>query len=363
MNSRLKKVWPMLATSLLAFTSVASAADDMQMRNLENRVNALEQRRGTSGMINPPARPVVKDGVDLWIEGEALYMKPTEDGLGFAANSDSTAVIQGDIKNARYPWSWGFRAGAGYNLPHDGWDFFLNWTWLRSSETTSMSATSVFPTELNPDSANASRTALATDAHAHLALQINLLDFEMGREFFVSKWMTIRPHMGVRAGWVHRQYKVHYTGGSVLSTSTLHDNLKNRFSSAGLRGGFDTQFGLGSGWSIFGQMAFSLLYGNQHLRYSENLVTVGGVSTNQGHVRDNWLTVRPMTDFALGFRWDKLFYDDRFRFRIQLGWEEHTLFGFTKDIDLTDDIANGKHVTSRGDLSFSGLALQARFDF
>ncbi len=87
MQWNLKKMLPLAATSLVAFTSIVNAegnnngngnynsqngngngnGNNAQMRNLENRVNALEQRRGSSGMINPPGRPQVRDGADIFI--------------------------------------------------------------------------------------------------------------------------------------------------------------------------------------------------------------------------------------------------------------------------------------------------------
>src|SRR3569832_534456 len=97
--NKLNKLLPFLALSLVAITSVVSAVDDMQVRNLENRVSALEQRREANGMINPPARPVVKDGVDLWLQAEALYMHATEDGVSYGIKQTSSAsTVDGQVK-------------------------------------------------------------------------------------------------------------------------------------------------------------------------------------------------------------------------------------------------------------------------
>lgn len=366
MDCKLKKMWPALAISLVALTSFANAVDDMQMRNIENRVSALEQRRGANGMINPPARPVVKDGVDLWIQAEALYMHATEDGMDFAIENNSAVAYQsGRVKNAHYDWDWGFRLGLGYNMAHDGWDLLLNWTWFHSHEHHDEEAGTgefLFGTRSDPGPTGQGNFQ-ATEADEHHHLHLNLLDLEMGREFFVSKWLTVRPHVGLRAGWIHRNFEVEYEGGTTLGTNELEDEFHNRYRGIGLRSGFDTQWGLGSGWSIFGQMAFSLLYGRHHLHAEEELEAITGAETPQENVRSRYTMVRTMADFALGLRWDHLFYDDRYRIRLQLGWEEHVLFGFNRDIDFVDDVVRGKFTSNRGDLAFSGVSLQARFDF
>ncbi|MBS0615308.1 MAG: autotransporter domain-containing protein [Verrucomicrobia bacterium] len=351
-----KKIISAIAASLF-YMSIASAADDMQMRNLENRVNALEQRRGSNGMINPAARPVVKDGVDLWVQAEALYMRPTEDGLGFAIKNKNgvTSFANGHVKNARYDWDWGFRVGAGYNLDHDGWDILANYTWFRDETRRNVHEGVVLPTEAQP--ANVT-TATTQNAKTRLNLWLNILDVELGREFFVSKWLTLRPQMGVRALWVNRHYNTEYS--RLVQGSDYEVHMKNRFSGAGLRGGLNTQWGLGSGWSLFGEVDVALMYGKQRIRQHDELET-GDV--NKGHVKDSWYALRSSVDLALGLRWDRLFYDDAYRIRFQLGWENHIFFDMNQNVRFVDGTSKGVFAGNRGNLSLNGVAFQARFDF
>ena len=356
MTSINKKIISALAASLF-YMSIASAADDMQMRNLENRVNALEQRRGSNGMINPAARPVVKDGTDLWVQAEALYMRPTEDGLGYVIDNggSSAAFPNGHIKNARYDWDWGFRVGAGYNLDHDGWDVLANYTWFRDTTRHSKTGSVLFPTEASPTTVAGATTS---KAKSRLNLWINILDVELGREFFVSKWLTLRPQMGVRALWISRDYKAEYL--PLVAGSGYENHLKNRFGGAGLRGGLNTQWGLGSGWSLFGEVDVALMYGKQRVDQHEEL-EVGDV--NQGHTKNRWMALRSSVDLALGLRWDRLFSDDAYRIRFQLGWEDHIFFDMNQNYRFTNATTKGTYAGNRGNLSLNGLAFQARFDF
>ncbi len=354
MQNKLKNMLPALAIAFTTLTSVVCAVDDMQVRNLENRVNALEQRRGANGMINPPARPVVRDGTDLWVQAEALFMHATEDGLAYGIKSDTAAFANGRVKNVGYDWDWGFRAGIGYNIPHDGWDVLLNWTWFQAHETKHKSTTApeiVLVTEANP----ASTVLAAPFAKGKAHLHYNLLDLEMGREFFVSKWLTLRPFMGTRAAWLNRNFKTAYAGGI-----DIDGHSHNRFRGIGLRGGLDTQWGLGSGWSFFGDIALSLIYGT-HRIHSHQDTDPGDVRIQ--HIHNSWNIVRPMLDLALGLRWDHLFSCDAYRIRFQLGWEQHTFFGFEKDLNFVNPLFPGKYTFNQGDLGLSGLSFQVRFDF
>ncbi len=371
MTNKLNKILPLLAMSLVGLTSALSAVDDMQVRNLENRVSALEQRRGANGMINPPARPVVKDGIDLWLQADVLYMHATEDGVSYGIKQENSSFFDGKVKNISYDWSWGWRAGIGYNLPHDGWDMLLNYSWFRSNEDQSSNPEapeSIIQTWTNPTNNVAVASALVARAKGRTHLKFDYLDFEMGREFFVSKWLTLRPFMGVRGLWAHRNMTVKYQGGTLgtgalVNTPTLKEKFNNRFRGGGLRAGLDSQWGLGWGWSIYGQGAISLIYGKQRLHEAQDSVDPNGNSTRFAHAQDVWTIVRTMTDLGLGLRWDHLFYNDVYRIRLQLGWEQHMLSGFDKDLNFVDSQVQGKYTFNQGDIALSGVTFQARFDF
>jgi hypothetical protein len=369
--NKLNKLLPLMALTLVAATSALSAVDDMQVRNLENRVNALEQRRGANGMVNPPAHPVVKDGTNLWVQTEALFMHATEDGVSYGIKQEtSSSTIDGRVKNISYDWSWGWRAGIGYNLPHDGWDMLLNYTWFRSNENNSSNTDapeSIRQTWTNPYQTAGAADALVAHAKGHTHLKFDYLDFQLGREFFVSKWLTLRPFMGARALWAHRDMSIKYSGGDLAIAQTPRKNIKehlnNHFRGAGLLAGLDTQWGLGEGWSLYGQFGISLIYGKQRLHEKQDALSVTNIETRIAHIHDNWTIVRMMTDLGFGLRWDHLFYSDAYRIRLQLGWEQHLLSGFDKDINFVSSSTQGKFTLNQGDFALSGLALQVRFDF
>ena len=365
MDCKLKTMLSAVAASLVMFTSIANAVDDMQMRNIENRVSALEQRRGSNGMINPPARPVVKDGVDVWVQGEALYFNASEDGLAFTTESSSSSKILGRVKSASYDWDWGFRAGAGINMPHDGWDLFANWTWFHTKDHDNKNAEPgefFWPAFYNAATSNNTATAshVVNDTH----LRINMLDLELGREFFVSKWLTVRPHIGGRAAWLFRSFKNEFSGGSFSPAGIeVEEKTENRFRGAGLRGGLDSQWGLGSGWSFFGQMAFALVYGRQHVNFDSKTVAASGDVTAQLTPHNNWGAVRGITDLALGLRWDHLFSGDAYRVRLQAAWEQHMFLSFNQNHTFVNTVTTGVLTGNKGDLSLSGVSFEARFDF
>src|ERR1700722_5714074 len=138
MNRNLKKTGSAALLSLVAFTcSLSAAEENAQMRDFEKRLTAVEEKTKTTAQFNPPARPVVKDGVDIFITGELLVWREREDGLDYAVELDDvpleTRAIKGEAVHFKGKWNAGFRLGIGYNTPHDGWALDLPWARFHSN--------------------------------------------------------------------------------------------------------------------------------------------------------------------------------------------------------------------------------------
>jgi hypothetical protein len=163
-----KKFHSIALCSLLAITSAALYAADeskpkedqaltyenAQLKNLENRVTALEEKKSRREIINPTGRPHIKDGVDWFLTADFLYWKATETGLPYAMHSENTTTFMNDgaggptpknrVDNPSFKWRPGARAGVGYNMAHDEWDLYFCWTWFQNDLSTSVNGT-IFP--------------------------------------------------------------------------------------------------------------------------------------------------------------------------------------------------------------------------
>jgi hypothetical protein len=378
-----KQVFTAASLVLLAGVVHADTTDSAQMRNLENRVNALEQRKGAGGMINPQGRPQVRDGADLFIFGDLLYWNAHQNGMNVAVVQDdgasnpvngtnTTALDNSQVINLRGKWNWGFRAGLGYNAMHDGWDLQL--TWLRYTDTShklrSDSDDAFYPTQTMASLASpGNQNQFASKVRGYWGFNLNQLDLDLGREFFVSKWLTLRPHVGLRTDWIHQHFNNSYYN---LTASEEHFDqpdmlvkMKDHWYGIGLQGGLDTQWGLGNGWSVFGNAAGSILYGfhqlttqniNADLPSMHDAVTFADVY-NSYHIS------HAVLDFAMGLRWDEMFCNDRFHIRFDLGWEHHVYFSQNQFPLFVDDNNPGIFASNQGDLTLQGWTFATRFDF
>lgn len=358
-----KKILSLAATSLVAFTSILHAdGDTAQVRNLENRVSALEQRKGANGMINPQGRPQVRDGYDVFLFGDLLVWNAHENGLniGVKNKGSSSNLSNAKTKRVHGKWNPGFRAGIGYNTMHDGWDVKL--TWLRYTDngrknSSSHSGQYIFPSLINPGE----YTGPARSMSSKWNLGLNQLDLDLGREFFVSKWLTMRPHFGLRTDWVRQTLKAEYKNFPLVTNTTeANAKLKDHWWGLGLEGGLDTQWGLGYGWSIFGNLTGSILYGFHHIKDTTKSKPTGVEFVN---LKDRFRVSHPILDLEMGLRWDNMFSNDRFHLGLQIGWEHHIYFSQNQFPFFIDDVSIGNYVANQGDLTLQGWTFSARFDF
>ncbi len=353
-----KKMLASAAASLVSVTSLLSAdMDNAQVRNLENRVTALEQKRGASGMINPPARPEVKNGVDLFVHGDWLIWQAHEDGLPVGIkNKELTGTIaKGKTKNIDFDWDFGFRVGIGYNTPHDGWD--LDLTWLRfytegHSSTHAHANEEILATRIHPDFG----LDRFQKAKGHWHARLNQIDLDLGREFYVSKWLTVRPHFGLRTTWLRQKFNINYDHYTFDPTIDVDVRNKNHWWGLGPEAGLDTQWGLGSGFSLYGNLAASIEYGFHKVRVKNHPLP-------PLNVKDSHRNSRAILDLQIGLQWDHLFYNDRYHIGLHGGWEQHVYFNQNQFDVFVDDLNEGTFVSNQGDLTYQGWTLGAQFDF
>ena len=356
MHQNFKKTW--LAASGLLVLATSFAHADSDMRSLENRVSALEHKKGGCGMINPPARPVVNDCTAITAFGDLLVWQAHENGLPIAVVATDPAL---PLKNAKvtdldYDYDVGFRVGLDYDMAHDGWDLSL--TWLRfytdADAKGGSSSHTISPSQGAPDFATVDAIG---KTKAKWKGKLNQVDLDLGREFFVSKWVTLRPHFGLRSTWIRQNLHATYNYASI-DFADLETNSKNKWWGLGVEGGLDSLWGLGCGFSIYGDLAAAIEYGFHKFKvqnWSDDTTVVS--------MRQSYRVSHPVLDLQLGLRWDQSFACDSFNIGLRAGWEHHVYFSQNQFPYFVDDLADGLIVSNQGDLTYQGWTVGAHFSF
>ncbi len=94
----------------------------------------------------------------------------------------------------------GFKVGAGFKFAHDGWDLYANYTWLNPAEVKASISDSKGDM-VGPADPYFGTTTLS-NAKNTFKQSFNVLDLELGRQFFLSRFLTLRPYFGLKTTWI-----------------------------------------------------------------------------------------------------------------------------------------------------------------
>jgi hypothetical protein len=152
--------------------------------------------------------------------------------------------------------------------------------------------------------------------------------------------------------------------------------MDNDFKGIGVRGGLDSTWILGRGFSLFGNVALSIVYGRFSI-YQDEYTRLASTPFAKAPVmdfRESFHASRGMTDLELGIEYTTMFSDCNYGFTVSLAWEHHMFFNqnqLWRTAFINNNIAAGTlpltgdntFIHSRGDLSTQGWTLTATFDF
>jgi hypothetical protein len=320
----------------------------------------------SAGEITPPVEPIVDHGADLFLTGDFIYWKARQDNMQYARtgvqSNPTGSVKQGSEKDVHFEFEPGFKVGLGLITSHDGWDLYLNYTWLNPAKhsnqisgstahpLTPLWGTAIFSTNLADDTTQAIDFASST-----WKLNFNVVDLELGRNFYLSRRLTMRPHIGLKTAWLNEKSRVTYSVvNNILSPPTLEEiiRFKEKIWGLGIRGGFDNVWHLSKHWGVYGDLALSALW-------SEVSAQRKGTLFPQDYqwfdVNKAFHHVMPVLEMGIGLTYMTWFSDNSYMFKMDAGWEEQVWF----DTNYLPGVSN----TVSGNLTLQGFTLNVEFAF
>lgn len=349
----------------LLFSCFVFCEEEAGLRNLEHRITCLEEsQKNCYCILNPSARPYNPDCWGFYVNIDPLIWQGRVNGTGLAIETKGSTEFfnasgQSRVKNLNYDWDWGFRLGVGLNLDHDAWEVLLQWTRWCTEARRNVNAgdnQALYPHFTHPALILG---AFADSLSSKWELNYNVLDLEGGKEFWVSKCVSMRPFGGLRTAWIDQdQFDLLFRGFSNPAIGTLDVLQSDRFWGIGIRSGLDMQWGLGYGFSIFDNFAGNLLYAYHSVEHRE--------IQNDAKVLDvgNFFHLgTAIFDMQIGIRYDWISCDCCYHIGLDLGWEQHWHQGQNQFLLFVDDEMVGQYVANQGDLGIQGYYLKVRFDF
>ncbi len=455
-NRVIKAIVPLTLMSTTCVFAQMQKTETMKSSAPQKEMTQEKKREYETYKYHPQYYDLKEGDTGAYITGEFLYWYARETNLSIGntwkiinqptpnlLNGQAALVVEQNAypkKNFHLPTRWdpGFRAGIGINTSHDGWDVYANYTYFHNhthksverpfrAATTAESAAliqsgqpsltnnwantvdnpatalesvggTIIPTSFCP--------VLATELSGKWSFYFNQLDFELGRKYWLSKFVNIRPYLGVRGAMTHTNFVVkseleqegapiQVDEGLFLRVFREQKNvIRNKFWGAGLVGGLQPEFRFNKNFMLFGNIDGALLWGrfkakNKYRSFALSQLEIGnppeltipGVyGPNHSKQRDKFYRMQGILDLAVGLRWEQHWKEDRYSTSLDLGWEHHYWFDFGtyhKDVGSdqatpfaalppngTGTIQNYSHNASwTTNLGFGGLVFRARFDF
>lgn len=326
---------------------------------------------------------------DFYVHVDGLLMQAKEDGLDFALNDStkpdaSTPVTNGQMvgfssNNHDYDWNPGMRVGLGFYLDHDAWNFDFNWTWLNLTNYKNAKSTTALGALLpqwslgigTPTNQIGAEMSGKWDAH------YNMFDISLGKAYYVSRYFIVNPHFGVRGGWIDQHFAVDMGGNSAVGNSRTIMHADNDFWGIGTRCGIDTDWVLGKGWCLFGNVAASMLFGKFDIDQNYTLpLLAAGTNVDGYNIDSHFYQNVPNFEIVLGIGWGAHFNKKRNHISLRAAYEFHEWWDqlnirkfysgsegvIAAPAGVVGSGIYANEVVARGNLSLNGFSLRLQFD-
>lgn len=311
----------------------------------------------------------------FFVTADFLWWKANDDSINWTlVVTDTLLNTSSNFASTHYVdpnWKPAFRVGMGWNTAHDDWDLYLNWTWYNN--TTRESITAETSSAAGMGQIGIAALWLPTvqagnrAANYRWRLRHNMFDIELGRKFFVSRKLALRPFGGVRGGWINRSLTINYLNpeASLSPPVTTPGSYKdeNNYWGIGPRFGSNSEWGLGSGFQIYADLAAALLYGQifkfrarAEEQVSGSLTEVADFTQNN----DRWRVI-PNLQLFLGLGWGKCFADQDLFLAIKAGWEVNQYWDLSNFLNPTR--AENFRSEKFSSITLQGLTTKVDFEF
>lgn len=275
----------------------------------------------------------------FFIQADLLYWKTHLTGLEL---DFGTGTIAEDITDGletitstefdadpHFKWNAGYRIGAGYQFACTPWEIGAVWTHFRDTGTRSK----------NEDADTVNRTKCS--------VKFNQFDLLLAYNECLGSSFNVKPFIGIRGAKIHESLEATLTtditilpATAVTQTRFLDDH--EHYWGIGPMIGIQGDWGVGCGFSLYGAIAGSLLYGKYKLHFDDSEIITAPISrqtftTDKRHLHGFDCNL----DLAIGIRWETCICDS-YLLNMKLGFEHHQYFN------------NSRLGANRGDLTFDG---------
>ncbi len=324
-----------------------------------------QSQKAVDGLPNISARPVDKEN-SFGIFADVLVWSAKESGTDnwaqvFSGSGTSESI---DLRQVSFHWNVGYRVGFDWGMRHDRWDTQLYYTWFRAKGSDHASTNGEIASSFlgnfyinNPNGEGTGPTY--RNACIQWTILFNMFDWDLGRNYWVSRALSLRPFIGLKGGWIDQTVHSKWEDPNVADPEVFGvatENLKNDFWGIGPSFGLDTRWKLGAvcihSFNLFGDFSGALMWGHWRLKDVYKNDAPQEVAIVLPHISG----AASMFRAFMGFGWDATFNKERLNFSLRLGYEAQ----FWLDQLQFYSFNRGRLAN---ELTLQGGTVDVRFDF
>ncbi|HEU64209.1 hypothetical protein LCGC14_2500350 [marine sediment metagenome] len=307
---------------------------------------------------NAAARIDVCGGLDTYITASFIYWESLSDQIDLAI-VETGAGTERTLKILKFDTEYepGFKVGLGTHFNHDNWDGYVQYTRLHQSESNTFKTGDETQTSFRPFWTVSTFGNVVGDTKARWRMDLDKIDIELGRSYYVGTNLIFRPLLGVDVHWIDQKYSF---DSEVATTGILNSSIKNDSWGVGPRFGLNMNWFFYKGFKLFGNLAIDLMFASNEASGS---VTQG--VTNYSLQKYKKYIVRDVEEGAIGFGWGSYFTNDKWHFDISAAYEIQR-YSHTNYMNKYSQAFSSNFATKQikpGDLFLHGLTVTTRFDF
>lgn len=341
----------LLASSAVAAEPVALDESLHRLERLEAQVAELSRQqlssdsfRETPSCCLPSVCSTVCAGWEASAEG--LYLKMHQRGLDFASTEDGTNTIlgRGEVHSLDYDRDAGFRTSIGYRTKAN-WAVRLQYTTFDTDGVAVAERPGgvgqLFATRSHPDGNEEADLATAASS-----FEYQTFDLLADRPVWDGPFAALSIFGGLRWIDMEQEHQFRYNGRDFVNGLILNHT---EMDGIGLRLGGEGTWRMAGGFSAFGRLGTSIVYGQYETRITET--NIGG-SQQLVDMVDRFDQAIPGLEAALGisYTWNG--------WSVRTGYEVMHWFNLVDRAMYVDDIQEGTYAPYSQDVLLEGVFAQ-----
>jgi len=337
-----------------------------QLEELKVKVDLLiaENAMKTQGATTKTANPQV-DGHGWSLSFDAIAWHLTVEDTEYAYRINVPPItplpsLVGQTQRVGFGWDFAFRIGVGKKFCNDQWDAGLIFTHFKTEDDDIAEGNPVNGVVPLKGAGYAGVEALAEYGKSIFSFDYNDLVLELGRNYFISKKLALKPSVGIRTSWVQQRQITRFTGAATLLNNTWHIYDSEKFWGIGPRGGISSSWYFFRRFQLYGLLNFSFLYSYFDVERSESL---SQLNTTSIRIKDQMHQFTPAAQYAVGLGWGRYLNDKRQYLELKFGYDGEYFWGLNQMLNFYMTMPVVRYKNTDGNVSMHGVSLKATLNF